>query len=491
MYAKILQIVHKAENTLKPFRDRVGDDKIIATKVIEAMRKVLKPHQRGSETETNTLLIYQKLAESAYEMHSFAKVIEKAKEDLEKQEGYDEDTVQLLIIGSALVGMLEKQQEEACEHYMQKTLTAIDNGSMKSTICPAPQLTARLPVLLQRGTAPLDIDQIDQEDSLIAPRKSIVNVKLPTVTVKAPSVPVPAILRSSRRVRMKRMTQRMIDRDNDSDCDEPSTSRAAKKPKIVDEDDDEDYRVEEERPVWADPSTLNGVKKEEDEVFFEQSPDGQEPANSFHSREIVEDFPEDQPADPSLLSVYSTQELGLELEVPWEGMGRVDEDSNIGQPSNKSCPFCPMKLIGKRSAITRHVKEQHKDLWMEFAPLTCDAPECDYRATNIVTMKAHANVSHDKDWADWQDQHLFDLPSGSLCPFCPATRKPIILNNLAEYRKHVDEQHQFDVPEKTRAIKCVDCNLTYQYTNELFFHWLRRGNTCGLGACLIPVEDIE
>lgn len=57
-------------------------------------------------------------------------------------------------------------------------------------------------------------------------------------------------------------------------------------------------RFFEERPVWADPSTLNGVKKEEDEVFFEQSPDGQEPANSFHSREIVEDFPEDQPADP-------------------------------------------------------------------------------------------------------------------------------------------------------------------------------------------------
>ncbi|GMR59649.1 hypothetical protein PMAYCL1PPCAC_29844 [Pristionchus mayeri] len=418
-----------------------------AKRLLDALNAVTRPHLsvRGSAA-IDDLLTYQGLLESQYELRFLVRIIAEVNSVLRR--GDNEEAIALLSLASTLVANMERLQEKVIFHYRSTVRRAMEMGQLmverREESMPTP-----LP-LMRTGDKGTPSEHCIP--SMRTPRYSeniFVDDKLPELllidnTVKEEPMESLHPPVTSHMVLRKRKIMPSLDYD-----DLPSTSKSTSK------SDDGFGDVENE--------TMESR---------EASPTSSHSGNGIDSNRTD---------DHSLVGVVS-KTLALELAVPWEGMGKVDEESNIGQPSGKSCPFCSQILIGKRWSITRHVKDAHKDLWPEFAQLKCSVPECDYRATSALTMKAHENVYHSVEWKKWGRQGWFHLPNDCHCPFCPNERRRR-LKNLGEYRKHVEENHFWDVAMKRRVLECRECRLSYQYTNELFGHWTR--SSCSSGVSLI------
>ncbi|GMS80724.1 hypothetical protein PENTCL1PPCAC_2899, partial [Pristionchus entomophagus] len=415
-------------------------------RLLQSLYTAIRPHLRWNEA-VDDLLTYQCLLESHFELTSLVQVIG----EVNQTSGKDGEMKKLLNLASAFVTKVERLQEKAIIHYRREVWSAMEEGRMRmkreEEQLPMPIPVRRVPT---SSRVPINdsIQTSMREEEGDGPIPLIPLLFEDKIVKEEPLAPPPF---SSRMVLRKRKVPSYAD---DDDEEKPSTSNGSRREHIKREKSEEEYRE---------------VKKES----------SRESPTSFFLKNGTDEGPSE---DPSLLGVFSKNQ-SMELEVPWDGLGQVHEESNIGQPSSKSCPFCPQMLIGRRTAITRHVREAHKDLWPEFAQLTCPALECDYRATSTVTMKAHTTVSHGAEWERWERQRWFDLPRDSYCPYCIEERT--LLNNLAEYRQHVEKEHLWDVAMKPRSIGCCDCNLKYKYTNELFIHWSKRGSSCSSGAYLI------
>ncbi|GMT11344.1 hypothetical protein PFISCL1PPCAC_2641 [Pristionchus fissidentatus] len=460
---------------------RTRDESTIGKSLLHALNAVVMPHVRVAEGEDDELMMYQSLRQSQFQVLPLFQTIARVEQDVD----FDSDEmISLLNLSIAVATTVDRLQRKAivrCRQDLTKKMGERrgKKGKEKEQRIPMAAVVVErreTPLPSPSSPGPSKVNGIDSIDTS--------SMAVPSNYDYAPSHSTPLfdnakeVKEESQSPSSLPFTVRARPRRDEQ---QPSTSREASAgmPSIYSE------LIEDQLMPKAKRNRIGDKVKNGDSESFDAPPNKKIGVMSEVKEEIMEEEEKDAGVGLiNLFSVSSDNPNNLNLEVPWDEVQYVDEDSNIGQPSDKSCPFCTKKMVAKRSIITKHVRQAHKDLWLEFAPIHCTVPECDYRSTNVTTMGGHKIASHAQQWKQWKNDGFFNLPRGSRCPFCPS----FPLESLAAYRQHIMAHHDLDVTKSKKTLRCNGCQLEYQFTSDLFTHWAKRGSSCTTGASVINVK---
>ncbi|GMT07124.1 hypothetical protein PENTCL1PPCAC_29298, partial [Pristionchus entomophagus] len=137
------------------------------------------------------------------------------------------------------------------------------------------------------------------------------------------------------------------------------------------------------------------------------------------------------------------------------------------------CSFCDIPIA--LSNLKEHVRNDHKDEWLNFAP-KCPEAECDFRSNVKAEIDAHREAIHTDIYHSWKKTQRFYLQMHTPCPFCTHRMK-----NVAAWINHMEVYHSRLASYDFQILQCSSCAFTTSRCHEMFEHWLENNAKCHKG----------